>query len=43
MSRTTNLLSGSAQPVTVRVLSKAYLKAIDTSIGFTNPALSVAA
>lgn len=40
MSRTTNLLSGAAQPVTVRVIPKAYLKAIDTSIGFSNPALA---
>jgi len=38
MSRTANLLAGASQPVTIRVLSKAYLKQIDTSIGFTNPA-----
>lgn len=38
MSRTSNLLAGASQPVTVRVLPKAYLKQIDTSIGFTNPA-----
>ncbi len=40
MSRTVNLLSGAVQPVTVRVLSKAYLKQLETSIGFTNPALA---
>jgi hypothetical protein len=40
MSRTTNLLATAAQPVTVRVTPKAYLKQIDTSIGFKNPALA---
>ncbi len=38
MTRNVNLLAGASQPVTVRVLPKAYLKQIDTSIGFTNPA-----
>ncbi len=40
MSRTINLLSGAAQPVTVRLVPKAYLKHIDTSMGFSNPAVS---
>jgi hypothetical protein len=38
MSRTANLLGGQPAPVTVRVLPKAYLKNIDTNIGFLNPA-----
>lgn len=41
MSRTANLLSGAEQPVSVRVIPKAYLKQIDTSIGFQNPALAL--
>jgi len=39
MSRTANLLAGASQPVTVRVIPKAYLKHITTSIGFSNPAI----
>jgi hypothetical protein len=39
MSRTANLLAGAAAPVTVRLVPKAYLKHIDTSMGFSNPAV----
>jgi len=39
MNRTTNILSTNSEPVTVRVLPLAYLKFIQTNIGFTNPAL----
>jgi hypothetical protein len=42
LSRNVNLLTGTAQPVTVRVVPKAYLKHIETSIGFSNPALAAA-
>jgi hypothetical protein len=38
MSRTANLLAGEKAPVSVRVIPKAYLREIETSIGFLNPA-----
>jgi hypothetical protein len=39
MSRTANLLAGASAPVTVRLVPDAYLKHIDTSMGFSNPAI----
>lgn len=39
MSRTANILAGEAAPVAVRVVPKGYLKHIETSIGFANPAV----
>lgn len=42
LARNINLLSGAEQPVTVRVVPLAYLKNIETSIGFQNPALAAA-
>jgi hypothetical protein len=38
MNRTTNILATNSEPVTVRILPLAYLKQIQTNIGFTNPA-----
>jgi hypothetical protein len=43
VDRSVNLLSVSEQPVEVRIVPKAYLEAIKTKIGFTNPALQAAA
>ena len=40
INRTTNLLSTSTEPVTVRVTPLGYLKTIATNIGFNNPALT---
>lgn len=40
LSRSANLLSGEAAPVTIRVVPKAYFKHIETDIGFMNPALA---
>lgn len=39
MSRTANILAGEAAPVTVRIRPKGYLRDIETSIGFENPAI----
>lgn len=43
LSRTTNILSTSAEPVTVRITPLGYLKQISVDIGFLNPALQAAA
>jgi hypothetical protein len=43
MSRTQNILSTNAEPVTVRVTPLGYLRSIPTSMGFNNPALALAA
>lgn len=40
VSRTTNLLSSASEPVTVSIVPLAYLKAIENTIGFSNPALA---
>lgn len=40
LSRDANLLAGEEAEVTVRIVGKAYLKGISTSIGFVNPALA---
>ncbi len=39
MSRTTNLLSSGSEPVQVSIVPLAYLKELDNTIGFSNPAL----
>jgi hypothetical protein len=41
LNRTTNLLSTSTEPVSVRVVPLAYLKTIAVTMGFSNPALAV--
>jgi len=41
VNRSTNILSTSNLPVTVRVVPLSYMKTITTNIGFSNPALSV--
>lgn len=38
MNRTTNILATNTEAVSVRILPLAYLKYINTNIGFTNPA-----
>lgn len=43
VNRTANILSTSTLPVSVRVTPKGYARNIETSIGFNNPALPVAA
>lgn len=40
LNRTTNLLSTSSEPVTVRVVPLSYFKTIATNIGFSNPAIA---
>lgn len=40
LNRTTNLLSTSSEPVTVRIVPLGYFKSIPTNIGFTNPAIA---
>lgn len=40
VSRTTNLLSTSVEPVTVRIVPLSYYKGIQTNIGFSNPAIA---
>lgn len=42
LSRTTNILSTSTEPVTVRVTPLGYLRNLEMTIGFINPALSAA-
>ncbi len=42
LSRTTNILSTSTEPVTVRVTPLGYLRALEMTIGFINPALAAA-
>ena len=43
VSRTDNIISTRTITVTVRVVPLGYLKSIDVSLGFTNPALAIAA
>ncbi len=40
MNRTTNLLSSGVEPVQISIVPLAYLKELDNTIGFANPALS---
>jgi hypothetical protein len=40
LSRTTNLFSTSTEPVSIRIVPKAYFDALAATIGFSNPALS---
>jgi hypothetical protein len=39
LSRTSNILATSSEPVTVRIVPKGYLENIAVNIGFSNPAL----
>ena len=41
VNRSSNILSTSNLPVTVRVVPLSYMKTITTNIGFSNPALSL--
>lgn len=42
LSRTTNILSTSTEPVTIRVTPLGYLRSLEMTIGFINPALAAA-